>query len=75
MIAWYELSVRAWPAMARTHLTLVGTLDAMALAAVQSVIAEALGSGHEFSLDLTGVTAIDREIRDLLLARDALLAA
>jgi ABC-type transporter Mla MlaB component len=55
----FELFTRAWPALARTHLTVRGPLSLATCAELVDAINAALEPGHQITLDLSEVTAID----------------
>ena len=63
-----NFACRAWPALARTRLTLSGTVDARALQALRRAIDHAQNQGHEVSLELGDVVAVVNDVRDDLLA-------
>jgi DNA-binding response OmpR family regulator len=52
-------SVRAWPALARVHVTLHGALRSDTVAALLAALREHVRPGHEIILDLSEITAID----------------
>jgi anti-anti-sigma regulatory factor len=55
----FELFTRAWPALARTHVTVRGPLSLATGAELVDAITAALEPGHQITLDLSEVTAID----------------
>ncbi len=64
----HRLEVRAWPALARTRLTLSGRVDASAIKALTRAIDHAQRQGHEVSLELSEIVAVVEDVRDDLMA-------
>jgi hypothetical protein len=57
---WSGIEVRRWTAVARTRVTVRGAVDAAALTALRSAIAQARSEGHLVSLDLDHITSVRR---------------
>ena len=59
---WGRLEICRLKALARTQLTLVGTIDGPAIAALRAAIADALAEGHDVWVDVAHVTSVQRSV-------------
>ncbi len=63
-----NFACHAWPALARTRLTLSGRVDACAVRALIRAIDHAQSQGHEVSLEFGDVVTVVDDVRDDLMA-------
>ncbi|MBE2320540.1 hypothetical protein DVA67_031550 [Solirubrobacter sp. CPCC 204708] len=67
--AWHRLDVCCRPALARTHITVLGVLDRTTIEDIDDAAATAAASAHALTFDLTQISTVTPGALDELLRR------